>query len=211
MGVKIDNKLSFSEHVSSICKKGNQKLHAMARISKFLSNDKLRILTKAFIESQFGYCPLIWMHHNRTLNNKINKLRERALRIVYKNQNASFQDLLDKDNSVTIHDRNIQKLATEMYKMKNDLSPNIMKDIFTLNKNPYNLRKDHTFYADNVHTVAYGTETISFRGPKTWELVPHEIKSSKSLIEFKNKIKCWKPIGCTCRLCKTYIPNLGYI
>ena len=106
--------------------KGNQKLHALARVSKYFYQDKLRILMKSFIESQFNYCPLVWMFHNRTLNNKINTLHERGLRIVYKDVmsgNVSFQDLPDKDGAVKIHDRNMQRLAVEMYKVKNNLSP----------------------------------------------------------------------------------------
>ena len=83
LGVKIDKNLNFSEHVTKLCKKGSQKLHALARISKHLSKDKLKTLMKTFITSQFNYCPLTWMFHNRTLNNKINKLHERALRLVY--------------------------------------------------------------------------------------------------------------------------------
>ena len=84
LGVKIDNTLSFNDHVSSLYKKASQKLHAIARVSPYLTTEKLRILLKAFIESQFSYCPLIWMFHSRNLNNKINKLHERALRLVYK-------------------------------------------------------------------------------------------------------------------------------
>ena len=78
---------------------------------------------KTFIESQFNYCPLLWMFCSRTLNNKINKLQERALRVVYKSDNLTFQQLLEKDKSFTIHERNLQKLAVEMYKVKNDISP----------------------------------------------------------------------------------------
>ena len=85
---------------------------------------------KAFVISQFNYCPLTWMFHNRTLNNKINKLHERSLRLVYKDIILSFQYMLNLDNSTTIQHRNIQKLAIEMYKIKNDLSPMPMKDIF---------------------------------------------------------------------------------
>ena len=72
---------------------------------------------KTFIESQFNCCPLVWMFHNRTLNNKINKLHERALRIVYTDEHLTFQELLDKDNSVTIHHKNLQRLVVEMYKI----------------------------------------------------------------------------------------------
>ena len=99
LGVKIDNMLHFNEHVSKLCKKDNQKLHALARISKYLSKDKLRIIMKTFITSQFNYCPLTWTFHNRTLNNKINKLHERALRLAYDNDSSSFNELLDLDNS----------------------------------------------------------------------------------------------------------------
>ena len=104
LGVEIDNKLNFNDHVSYLCKKGNQKLLALARISKYLSHNKLKQLMKTFIESQFNYCPLLWMFHSRTLNNKINKLHERALRIVYRNDDLTFQELLDKDGAITIHD-----------------------------------------------------------------------------------------------------------
>ena len=87
LGVKLDKNLNFIEYVSDLLKKANQKLHALARISKYLSHDKLKIIMTTFIKSQFNYCSLIWMFHNRTLNNKINKLHERALRLVYKNEN----------------------------------------------------------------------------------------------------------------------------
>ena len=99
LGVSIDNRLNFNEHVSNLCKKASTKLHALARISKFISQEKLRLLMKAFIESQFSYCPLVWMFHSRTLNNRINRLHERGLRIVYNDHNLSFDELLRKDNS----------------------------------------------------------------------------------------------------------------
>ena len=66
---------------------------------------------KAFITSQFSYCPLIWMFHSRNLNNKINRIHEGALRLVYQN-NLSFSELLDLDNSVTVHQKNLQKVYT---------------------------------------------------------------------------------------------------
>ena len=68
----------------------------------------------AFFNSQFSYCPLVWMCRSRTNNKKINKLNERCLRIVYNDKQSSFNELLEKDGSVSIHMRNIQILATEM-------------------------------------------------------------------------------------------------
>ena len=83
LGVKFDSNLSFENHVTSLCKKASQKLHVLARISHYMDLNKRRNLMKAFITSQFSYCPLIWMSHSRSLNNKINRIHERALRLVY--------------------------------------------------------------------------------------------------------------------------------
>ena len=174
-------------------------------------NKKLKIVMKTFIQSQFNYCPLVWMLDNRTLNNKINRLHERALRIVCKNNNLTFQELLEKDGSVTIHHRNLQRQATEMYKIKNHLSPLPMQELFTEKNNKHDLRNKRSWESYNVRTVSYGTETIRYRGPKIWEIVPIEVKESTTLAGFKAKIKKWKPRGCTCRLCKSYIYNLEFI
>ena len=84
---------------------------------------------KAFVESQFGYCPLIWVFHSRGRNKKLNGIHERALRIPYKDKSSAFQELLEKDCSVSIHYKNIQKLAVEDLK---DLSPPILMRFCTL-------------------------------------------------------------------------------
>ena len=165
---------------------------------------------KTFIESQFNYCPLLWMCHSRILNGKINKLHERALRVVYKGDNLTFQQMLEKDNSYTIHERNLQKLAVEMYKVRHNLSPAPFQDIF-IKANPQNLRNDRGFEIPKVRTVNNGIETIRYRGPITWDMVPKDIQESKTLSQFKAKIKKWKPKDCACRLCKVYISDLGFI
>ena len=114
LGINIDHFLTFNEHVSKLCKKASQKLHAIARISSYLNKDKLRLIMNAFLSSQFAYCPLVWMFPNRRYNNKLNRLHERMLRIVYKDYKSSFAELLSKDKSFTVHHKNVQKLAIEM-------------------------------------------------------------------------------------------------
>ena len=172
LGVTIDNKLNFTDHVSELCKKGNQKLHALVRISKYLEKDKLRIIMKTFIQSQFNYYPLVWMFHNRTLNHKINYLHERALSIVYKSENLTFQELLEKDDSVTIHYKNLQRLATEMYKIKNHLSPLAVRELFPEKVHQHELRYKRHWETYNVRTVKYGTETIKKHGIQDLESCP---------------------------------------
>ena len=144
-----------------------------------------RRLMKAFIESQFNYCPLIWMFHSRTMNNRINRIHERALRLVYSDHVYSFDKLLNKDWSFSIHHRNIQCLAIELYKFFHGFSPSIMKNVFHFNTNiPYNLTSSSELYSWNPKTVKYRTKTISYLAPKIWSLVPNAIKSSKSLDVF---------------------------
>ena len=91
LGLQIDRNLNFNEYASSLCKKAGKKLSVLARLSNFMNIKQRRVLMKSFIESQFGYCPLIWMFHGRGVNRKINHLHERSLRIVYKESNSSFK------------------------------------------------------------------------------------------------------------------------
>ena len=91
LGITIDKNLNFNEHISIICKKASAKVTALSRLMKILPLDKKRVLMKAFIESQFSYCPLIWMFCSRKMNRKINHLHERALRLVYNDYNSTFK------------------------------------------------------------------------------------------------------------------------
>ena len=87
---------------------------------------------KTFINSQFGYCPLVWMSLSRKLNNRINRIHERALRVVYNDESSTFDELLIKYNSVKVDERNLQVLATEIFKVKMGVSPVIMNKIFKI-------------------------------------------------------------------------------
>ena len=86
-----------------------------------------------------------------------------------------------------------------------------MSELFTLKNNAYNPRGGNRLNYDAVKTVNNGIESISYLAPKNWEQVPDEIKNSSSLKIFKGKIKTWVPNSCPCRLCKTYIPNVGFL
>ena len=97
---------------------------------------KCRLLTCSYITSQFNYCPLVWMIHNTKLNKKINKVHERALRIVYGDHKTKFSELLNIDKSATIHQRNFQYLLIEIYKVKKGISPTIINEIFQFFENP---------------------------------------------------------------------------
>ena len=211
LGVTIDNKLTFEHHVAGLCQKASNKLYALSRIAPFMDQGKLRYLMRAFINSQFQYCPLAWMFHSRELRHKIDKIQERALRVTYQDYESSFEVLMEKDRSITVHQRNLQNLMTEMYKTKNGLNPAFMREIFCQQESQHNLRNSNDFSLPRIKTVTYGSETIRFRGPQVWATVPQFSKDSASLTEFKNKIKSWSGESCHCRLCQTFVPNLGFI
>ena len=84
LGVVIDSEVTFRKHIENLCRKTNQKPHALARVGNFMTLENRRLVMKIFVFSQVNYCPLVWMCHSRKLNNKINRLQERALRIVHK-------------------------------------------------------------------------------------------------------------------------------
>ena len=173
LGIVLDNKLKFDKHVENICQKASKKLNALARVTNRMELPKRRILMNAFFKAQFNYCPAVWMFHNRSLNNKINRLHERCLRIIYNDKHSNFEELLVKNNSVSMHHNNIHTLAIEMYKAANGISPKIMNDIFKLRENTHhNLRHTSQFLVDPIYSVFNGSESALYLRAKIWEQIP---------------------------------------
>ena len=125
------------------------------------------------------------------------------MRILYKDDITNFQDLLIKDRSETIHDRNIKLLAIEMYKAANNISPSTIADFLPKKVIYHDTRNKSNFTREKVNSIHYGAESLRILGPKLWDHLPSEIKSAQSLLLFKSKIKKWSVQNCPCRLCKT--------
>ena len=175
VGITIDNALKFVEYVGNVCKKAQRKLTVLTRIKKSLDFKKLRLLLKKFFDSQFKYCPLVWMFDSRSTNNKINKLHERA-RLVYDDYVSTIEELLEKDNSFTVHQHNIQTLCIELYKVFNGQSQTIFNDLFERKNSNYNLRSQPDFVILQVKSVYKGSNSLRYFGPIIWNLIPKEIK-----------------------------------
>ena len=107
---------------------------------------------------------------------------------IRKNNNQSFSELIEIDNAVTIHQKNLQVLVTEIFKVKYNLSPEIMKQVFGFQEPYYNLRSETIqFRRENIITTHYGIQTVRFLGPKIGAMVSQNIKNRKSLQEFKRR------------------------
>ena len=174
----IDKKLTFETHINKLCKRAGNKLYALSRMSQYINSNKLRILMRAFVMSQFQYCQLAWMFHSRHLNNKINKIHERALRIAYKDYVSSFDILLERDKSVTIHTKNLQTLMIDIFRTQNNRNPSFMNEIFRERVNMYSLRNNNELVLPRIKTVNFGSESIRYRRPQLWFSLPQDIRKT---------------------------------
>ena len=99
----------------------------------------------------------------------------------------------------------------EMFKTKNNLNPTFMKEIFAQKRSYYSLRNESHLQLPKVRTTTYGTENIQYRGCLLWSSLPSFLKECSTIQEFKRKIKQWNGDSCTCRLCKVFIRDLGFL
>ena len=121
---------------------------------------------------------------------------------MYNDCKSSFENLLELNNLVSIHHRNTQLLSIELYKVKHNLSNQVLSELF-------NSQTD--FESGLIYTTAYGLRSLKYFAPKIWNIVPIDIRNSDSLSEFTTKIKSWKPVTCPCNLCCTFVGQVGYI
>ena len=145
-------KTEFQNHVSILCTKASQKLHALVRVSEYMEKSKLELTMTSVVMSHFSYCPLFWMFHDR------------ALRITNKDSTVNFEGLLIKGSSVSVHQRNLQLLFNEIYKTINNLNPSFIAEVFVTNVLPYNLPGNTNFVLPNAGTNLCGIETVGFVG-----------------------------------------------
>ena len=125
LGITTDNDLKFEDHINNICGKDSAKISALWRIAPYTDLAKRKQRINAFFKSQFSYSLLKWMMHSRKLNNIINRLHERCLSVTYNDGLSTFEELLERDNAVSVHNKNIQCLAIELHKALNGIYPDI--------------------------------------------------------------------------------------
>ena len=123
------------------------------------------------------------------------------LRIVYNDKKSTYENLLVRDRSVSVHVRNLQILAIEMFKVHSDLSPPIFKELFHKRTLNYELGHPSQFTIPRIESTYNGSKGIAYLGPKIWNMVPSELKEMSSISSFKKAIKEWYPSNCSSSLC----------
>ena len=130
------------------------------------------------------------------MEHKINKIHERTPGFIYPNQyQLTFKELLERDKTITIHQKNIQTLSTEIYKAKNKITHEIVNWLFEFTNKNYSLRNASILRRNRYFTVHYGSESLASLAPEIWKLVPDSIREVKTLSIFKNKLKSGKLVN----------------
>ena len=138
LGVYVDNRLTFNEHVRKSSSKAARQLDALSRISKFLNFNSKKLIFQSFIMSNFTYCPLVWHFCGKLNNAKIEKIQERALRIVCNDHMSEYSDLLEKMNTSTMLQSRLNIILTEVYKslIPDSKNPSYVRDLIKINRLP---------------------------------------------------------------------------
>ena len=162
LGLKIDYKLNFDEHMKTLRSKANNILTALDRATPHMNIEKTKILMNLFSNVKFNYHS-IWMLYSHKNNNIIRNVLGRCFRLISNDKNTSYEELLTKDGSVSIHHKNIEALAIAFYKIKKLLLPKPFTKIFACEtESHYNLRRCNGFRIPSICTVYHGSKSSSF-------------------------------------------------
>ena len=201
LGLTIDHKLKFDAHIDKLCKTARFKLHALRRIRKFLTLEQEKLLANSFVNTQFGYAPLIWMFTSKNSMMKINKIHRRTLRVVYDDYNSTFEELLASHNAISIHQKDLKHLAIDVYKSLANLNPEFIWPFFKNKSIPYNLRNGNICILPPARWSHYGINSVQFRGSLLWNNLLISVKERVSVKEFKQKLNHVQKIYSSCVAC----------
>ena len=189
LGVTIDQNLTFKNHITNLCTSTKNKLKALQRIRKYLTLEQTKIIANAFIYSQFNYCNIIWMFCSKSENRQIEDIQKRILRCIYKEENGTFNHLIEKYKELSIHERNVQSLMLLIYRKINNLSPELIAESFKEKNTKYSLRSKSTLQLPKTcKTTRFGTNSIVFKGSLLWNGLPNMYKEIKTETTFKEKL-----------------------
>ena len=159
-GISIDNKLSFEEHVSSLCKKASNQLNAISRLHIYLGFKEKEILVNRFVYANFNYCPLIWHFCAAKSVRKFERIQERALRILYNDFESDYEVLLKQSGKCTMEVRRLRTLALKIFQ-----------------KTKWMRHRPNNIQVNTHKTVKYGDKSLRTLGPQIWNSLPEHIKN----------------------------------
>ena len=186
LGVEIDCRLNFALHISSVCKKAARQLNALARISNYLDVSARRTIYNSFVASNFNYCALVWHFCGVSNSNKMEKIQERCLRIVYKDYDSSYERLLEMANTTSLVISRLRILLLEAYKSIHHLNPKCISGLFEVKPTKYSLRNPVKLVQPIKRTSTYGLRSVSYTGAKLWNDLSPLLSNDVGIQDFKS-------------------------
>ena len=201
LGIIIDDKLSFEKQIDIMCKRASRQLNIMRRFKYIFQLKEMSTIYNAFILSNFNYCPVVWHFCSITNMRKLEKIQERALRLLYDDPASSYQELLTRSGHSSLHVRRLRMIAMEVYKSLNNINPEFMWELFQKKETEYNFRDSFKVDIPSFKTLKYGKYSFSYYGAHLWNILPINIKQSLSQTNFKMVLSSWDGPNCSCSYC----------
>jgi len=148
---------------------------------------KLHIF-KTSILPHLTYCSLVWHFIRSSDKRKLERLQERGLKAVFKDNCSSYDELLSKAKLPTLYNRRLRDVATLMFKVKHCICPTYISDLFNQQRNQYSLRNSD-FVIPRFNTATYGKHSIKYLGPTPWRRLPRDIRNATNFNHFKKLIR----------------------
>jgi hypothetical protein len=197
LGISIDSKLSFSNHISVICRKAGNRVRNLNRFRSLLMKKQLILLFNSYILSAFNYAPILWMYCSKTSCREIDTIHKRALRAVCQDFSSDYEVLLQKAGYKRIHEIHLRFILCEIYKTLHDLNPSFMQTLFRVKPVRYAL-------LPSAKSSRFGTQSFPFRGSLLWNTIRDSVKSQPSLNVFKQSLKAFNIMElCSCKICSS--------
>jgi hypothetical protein len=201
LGVTVDGKLTFDRHVAEICKRAGIHVNGLYRLATYLPKESLMKIYVSFVVPNFLYCPLSWHFCSQSNSKKLEKVQERAFRIILNDLDSSYKGMLEKTKSQSLYINRLRLIMIEIFKALNGLTPEFVKELFTPKLQNYELRDDNLLVTPPFQTIRFGKNSLVYYGSFLWNTLGNMYKNAECLDEFKKNIKNWKGPPCACGCC----------
>ncbi len=187
LGVQIDTKFSFDDHIAVLCKKASSQIKALVHLSVLNEQCKANIY-HAFILSNFTYSNLVWHMFSTSSTRKIQAVQERCLRYIYQNYDDNIKQLYSLLSTPTLYMSRLRKLMVLVFKVIGQNVPSFLNEMYKCHGTPYELRDNLSVELPKFDTVTYGKRSLRYEGAKQFNELPVEIKKLCSCKIFYTKV-----------------------
>ena len=206
LGIHINVRLDFSEHIEMLCKKASRNLKVLLRLSKQLKDSPDRFMVvETFLMSCFNYCPIVWHFCNKSLSLRMEKLYERGIRFATKDYVSEYTDLLNKNEKCTFMLTRLKKISIFVYNCVQNLYAKHFNQMYSIKNNEYAMRDNMVVNIPKFKTIRFGKMSLNYSGSKLWNSLPVNYKECQDISKFKVKLNCWKCSEKHCMKCADFM------